>query len=124
MDVKKRIGKNDIIIIGIAMVALTVFCVIFYLGHRQQGAEVVVTVDGTEYGRYSLEQEQTIDIGGTNELIIRDGRADMTWADCPDQLCVHQRAISRDGENLVCLPNKVVVTVISGEEADLDAVAQ
>ena len=124
MDVKKRIGKNDIIIIGIAMVALTVFCVIFYLGHRQQGAEVVVTVDGTEYGRYSLEQEQTIDIGGTNELIIRDGRADMTWADCPDQLCVHQRAISRDGENLVCLPNEVVVTVISDEKADLDAVAQ
>ena len=124
MDVKKRIGKNDIIIIGIAVVVLTVFCVIFYLGHRQQGAEVVVTVDGTEYGRYSLEQEQTIDIGGTNELIIRDGRADMTWADCPDQLCVHQRAISRDGENLVCLPNEVVVTVISDEKADLDAVAQ
>ena len=124
MDVKKRIGKNDIIIIGIAMVVLTVFCVIFYLGHRQQGAEVVVTVDGTEYGRYSLGQEQTINIGDTNVLLIRDGRADMTWADCPDQLCVHQRAISRDGENLVCLPNEVVVTVISDEKADLDAVAQ
>ena len=124
MNQKKRIGKNDIVVIGIVAVVLCVICMIFYLGHRRQGEFVVVTVDGTEYGRYSLDREQTIDIRGTNELLIRDGKADIVWADCPDKLCVHQKAVSKYGENLVCLPNKVVVTVVGHEEANLDAVAQ
>ena len=59
----------------------------------------------------------------TNTLTIAERKADMTDADCPDLLCVHQKAISKDGETIVCLPNKVVVTVISSEKSDMDAVA-
>ena len=47
----------------------------------------------------------------TNTLEIRDGCADMTDADCPDKICVNQKAVSRPGETIVCLPNKVVVEV-------------
>lgn len=47
----------------------------------------------------------------TNTLVIKGGVADMTSADCPDHLCVKQKAISKEGESIICLPNKVVVTV-------------
>ena len=48
----------------------------------------------------------------------------MTKADCPDKLCVNQNAVSKNGESIICLPNKVVVTVDSSENSEFDAVAQ
>ena len=48
----------------------------------------------------------------------------MTDADCPDLLCVHQRAIDKEDETIVCLPNKVVVKVVGAKQkSDLDSVA-
>ncbi len=76
-------------------------------------------------GVYSLAKDQSIEInGGTNVLKIRNGSADMTEADCPDKLCVNQKAISKNGESIICLPNKVVVTIESSEDSVFDAVAQ
>ena len=48
----------------------------------------------------------------------------MVEADCPDKLCVHQKAISKNNETIICLPNKVVVQVTSGEESEFDSVAK
>lgn len=124
MEEKKRIGKTDLIVIGIAAVVLAAACLFFYMSHRQQGQRVRVTVDGKLYGEYSLDEEQTVAIGKTNTLIIKEQKADMIWADCPDLLCVHQRAIFRDGENIVCLPNRVVVTVIGDKDPQYDAIVQ
>ena len=50
----------------------------------------------------------------------------MTEADCPDQLCVHQKAVDAAGGTIVCLPNKVVIEALSGasfEDSGIDAVA-
>ena len=54
------------------------------------------------------------------DVTIENGKADMISADCPDKLCVNQHAISSNGETIVCLPNKVVVEVEDGEEAQFD----
>ena len=56
--------------------------------------------------------------------MIKNGKADMTEANCPDLLCVHQKAISHQGETIVCLPNKIVVSVAGGEESEIDTVVQ
>uniref|UniRef100_UPI0002662B0E hypothetical protein n=1 Tax=Mediterraneibacter gnavus (strain ATCC 29149 / DSM 114966 / JCM 6515 / VPI C7-9) TaxID=411470 RepID=UPI0002662B0E len=85
-----------------------------------QGA--VVTVDGEVYGTYSLAKDQTIEIQDGNRLRIQNGQAKMEWADCPDQLCVHQKAISRTGESIICLPNQVVVSVQGSKESELDGI--
>ena len=60
--------------------------------------------------------------GSYNLLVIQDGKADVTEASCPDGICVNHRAISKQGQSIVCLPNKVVVEIENGEESDLDAV--
>ena len=44
----------------------------------------------------------------------------MKDADCPDRLCVKQGSISKNGESIVCLPHKVIVTVTGGDGADYD----
>lgn len=124
----KRISKNDIIFIVILVVLVGGVAMFFSLRPQNAGAQVVVTVDGEEYGRYSLNEdtEVPIELEGvtTNLLVIKDGEADMTEADCPDKLCVHQKAISKNHETIVCLPNKVVVEITGSEESGFDTIAK
>ena len=82
---------------------------------------VQVTVDGVLQGTYSLENEKEIPITGDgwmNTLVIEDGFADMTTADCPDQICVKHAKISQVGETIVCLPHKVVVEIVGDNQKE------
>ncbi len=109
--------KRDIILIaGILLAALALFLV-FELT-KEEGARVVIRVDGKEVAQYSLSENGTYELnGGTNILVIEDGKAYLSNADCPDQLCVHQGKIRRTGETITCLPNKLTVTVYGAEES-------
>ena len=49
--------------------------------------------------------------GQLNVLVIRDGEAFVESATCPDGICAAHRPVSHDGEQIVCLPHKVVITV-------------
>ena len=84
---------------------------------EQQGM-LKITVDGKQYGTYSLSKDRTIEINDTNICEIKDGKVTMIEADCPDKLCVHQKAISTKGGTIVCLPNKVVLEIDSSEKPD------
>lgn len=113
--------KRDYILIGcIVLLAVVSGCFFWLTGKDAQQA--VVTVDGEVYGTYPLTEDQQIMIKGGNCLEIQDGHAKMEWADCPDQLCVHQKAISRTGESIICLPNQVVVSVSGEAESELDGI--
>lgn len=116
------------IVIIVILAVLAWVEILFSLNREKIGDTVIVTVDGETYGTYSLweEQEVPIMIDGVerNYLVIRDGMADMTKADCPDKLCVHQRAISKTNETIVCLPNKVVVQIAGSKESEFDSIAK
>lgn len=121
-----KLNKNDILLI-IVVIFLSVCALIGYrLFYHQSGSFVQVTVDGKVYKELPLDKDNVIIIegkGGTNKLSIHNGYADMTDADCPDKLCVKQKKIHYNGESLICLPHKVVVTVISDKESQLDGIA-
>lgn len=125
----KRFGKSDAVFTGI----LLCLCLLCFIGYRfffhTKGNRIVIERDGKEYGTYPLDKEQIIEITDTdgkvtNTLVIKDEKADMTDADCPDKRCVHQKAISLENENIVCLPNKIVVTVENSNSSDMDAFVQ
>ena len=115
--------KNDWILVAVILVLAEIGFLIFTSFGRQTAGIVKVTVDGEVFGTYSLEKKQEIEINDTNRLIIEDGQVDMVEADCPDQICVEHISISKNKETIVCLPNKVVVEIVGGEDAEIDAVA-
>ncbi len=127
IDLKGKINlqKKDWILIAIIIfVSGLAFLLHGVIGGKGAGC-VTVKVEGEIEGVYSLAEDREIEInGGTNILKIRNGTADMIKADCPDKLCVNQRAVSKNGESIICLPNKVVVTVDSSENSEFDAVTQ
>ena len=121
----RRFGKNDVIFISILAVFCLAVCVAVYKGGGVEGSNILITVDGEEYGTYSLLEEQNIVIeqgDAKNVIVIEGGKAYMLDASCPDQLCVDQNEISFDKESIICLPNKVVLTVISDVESEVDGI--
>ena len=108
--------KRDFILIGaILAVILIAFAVITLT--KQDGAYVVVKVNGQEVAKYSLGEEGVYELnGGTNILRIEGGKAYLTDANCPDHLCVNQGKIDQTGETITCLPNKLTVTVYGAED--------
>ena len=127
MDEKKKERNDRILIVGIIGCAV-LLTIAFFLMRSSVGTTVVVSVDGKEYGRYSLLKEQVVQIGDTNTLVIHNHEADMLFAECPDQICVKHTPISGTDENIICLPNKVVVTIedIYGKNqaSELDAIVK
>ena len=115
--------KNDWILVVVILVLAGVGFLFYTNLGRQTAGIVKVTVDGEVFGTYSLKKEQEVEINDTNRLIIEDGQVDMIEADCPDQICVEHISISKNKETIVCLPNKVIVEIVGGEDAEIDAVA-
>ena len=112
----KKLLADVILVASLLLVSLSVFLIISLT--REQGAYAVVTVDGAVVGEYSLSIDGEFSLnGGTNTLVIKDGKAFVSYASCPDGLCVNQGKISSVGERIVCLPNKLMVEIVGeGEE--------
>lgn len=119
----RKMKRNDWILIGIVIGIALLFGGMQFFKSADSDGIVQVTVDGELYGEYSLEKNTNVQIGNTNYLTIKNGKATMIEASCPDQLCVQQKSISKDGESIICLPNKVIATVIGGEESEIDTIA-
>ena len=123
----KKMTKRDAVLILIVFLALLVLFLIWRAVYSKPGNYCEITVSGKLYATCPLSAEQEIPIKNaegmvTNKLKVSQGKARMIDASCPDHLCMHQKAIDKDGETIVCLPNQVVVTVRSEEEGTLDAV--
>ena len=119
----RGLKKKDLILILIILcvIGLT-FLIRTYIGGSDAN-RAVIKVNGAIQGVYSLSEDKEIEINeGTNILRIKNGEADMVKADCPDQLCVNQKPVSKNHESIICLPNRVVVEVESKEESEYDAV--
>lgn len=105
--------KNDIILaLSVILIALGVFLVFNIT--KKQGGYAVVLQNGKELSRYSLSSDFTTDIsynGKSNTLVIKNGKAYVLAADCPDKVCVSHRKISKEGETIVCLPHKLVIAI-------------
>lgn len=115
--------KWDIVFaVVVLIIAAVVGSGYFFLG-KQDAGQITITVENEIYGTYLLSEEQEIMINETNYLVIKEEKADMIDANCPNKECVHQKSISKKGEAITCLPNKIIVEVTSGEMAELDGVA-
>lgn len=53
---------------------------------------------------------------GTNRVRVEHGSIAVVSADCPDQVCVHQGAISGGYVPIACVPHELVIDILSPEE--------
>ena len=110
--------KADLLLLAAALVFGAVLAAVLLL--RSPGGTVQVRVAGAVTAGYPLDVDASYTItganGGTNLLVIEDGAARIEEASCPDGVCVHTGRIRRNGQSIVCLPNQVVVEIVSDTE--------
>lgn len=109
--------KNDVIFIAALLLVLAIIggCLLLF---RKEGNTVKITVDGQLFGTYSLDKNQTIEIKtekGYNIVVIENGMVRVEEASCPDGVCSSHRPIRFSGASIICLPNKVVVSIENKE---------
>ena len=144
---KQFIRKADIILF-IALVAVGLAAsALLAMSHADagSGAKVVIESGGSLYARYPLSEDRVIVVpapkqsrvdapsadSGTpaseqydyyNVVEIKGGKVSVTEASCKNQVCVRHGSISRSGESIVCLPNRLVVSIESSEGGGYDEV--
>ena len=112
---RRKIIADLILIFCVVLVALSVFLVAFL--RSEDGVFVSVRIGDGESVMYSLSEDGEYKLlGGKNILVIKDGKAYMSHADCPDKTCVRTGGISKTGEQIICLPNRVYISIIGAEE--------
>lgn len=107
--------KNDWILAGTVLVAAFFFLAgNFFLSGKDQDAEryLKIKIDGEVFQEVSLKEDGEISIGEHNRARIEDGKVEMVWADCPDQICAGHPKISKNHESIICLPNKVILEIV------------
>lgn len=117
--------KFDFIIIIFFVLVAVVSLALLNRGKSEGGyVEVVVNKETKEIFSFDENKEYTIsDDNHINKIKIADGKVWITEADCPDKLCIKQGQIDKDGQSIICLPNKVVIKIVSDKNNDVDAVA-
>lgn len=123
-------SKYDLLIVA-AVLALAVGLGMRYWGNpgaapvQNGGLSVVVEIDGEEVERARLldysGQHVYSNNGYTLTVDSADGWVDVTDSDCPTQDCKHSGAIKRAGQSIVCLPARIVITLV-GTSADYDVI--
>lgn len=119
------IKKADIVLL-IVLILLGAGLSVPAAMQRSQGNSVRITVNGKLYGTYRLDEDQTIEVkeeGKTNIVKIEGKKVLMQSASCKNQICVHTGKISHAGQSIVCLPNRVSVTIEGKEAGEYDAVS-
>lgn len=112
--------KKELIIIAILLfISLGGIALFYCVNASDQPLTVRVSRDGEVIATLplSLDYSETFSsASGSNTLVISNGTADITEADCPGQVCVDTHSISNPGETIVCLPNKLIVEIITGDK--------
>lgn len=109
-ETKKKIIFDSVLVLAILAVAFSALLIVSL--NQDKGEHVLVTVNGEPFAQYSLSEDGEYEIGETNTLVIKDGVAYMSYASCPDHLCIKRGEISAVGQDITCLPNRVRAEIV------------
>ena len=117
--------RNDrILIFSLVAIASFSFARLFFTSH--EGREVLVKVGNRPAQKFSLKMDKRINVEGEKGNVVievKEGRVRVVESSCFQKICVNTGWINKPGQNIICLPNKVLVTIEGKESPEVDAVS-
>ncbi|WP_298629165.1 NusG domain II-containing protein [uncultured Senegalimassilia sp.] len=124
----RRMRINVIAVLVITALALAAATAANALGNAVDARTAVIQdADGNTF-TMPLSQDDVLTVAssaGTNVIEVQAGKVRVSEADCPNQDCVDQGWISNAGQQIVCLPHKLMVNITDEDAASAyDVVGQ
>ena len=111
-------NKKDLLFIAAILLAAGLAFLFFRPQPSESLSRAEISVDGRTAMELDLSEDQVLTVdgagGGYNRIQVRDGAVSVLEASCPDKVCVHTGTVRYPGETIVCLPNRMIITVIQG----------
>ena len=123
-QIKKGITKGDIIlIVCVVLISAALFAFSFFGGSEDLTAEIYVSGEKVHSIALSeVEESYTLTENYCQLLIEKDG-VTFIFSDCADKLCVTKGKLTKQGDTMACVPEKVVVILKGTDNKKIDAVA-
>lgn len=119
-----RFRKGDLIAIACVLVLAGVLALIL-LPRLSSGSDLMVEVyqNGRLIRQIPLCENTTFTVTGVyeNTILIKDSAVYVSEASCPGNDCVRSGRISRSGQSIICLPNKLEIRISGEPEVDIIA---
>lgn len=103
------------------IVFLVIVCIFVlfngYASSYMNALEVVVNVDGKKMYTIPLDSDGIFHVEskeGHVDIEVLDRRVHVKDSTCKDKLCILQGWIERTGESIICLPNRITLTIDGG----------
>jgi hypothetical protein len=100
--------------VGLLAVSLIAQACITLFGALRAGKSAHITDANGTVRELSLETSQRMEITtalGSNTVEVAEGQVRIVDATCTNKDCVHQGSISKPGQTIVCLPNRLVIRI-------------
>jgi hypothetical protein len=110
-----RIRPADFLLIFLSVLAVGAFSLFAYTG-RGTGASVIIEAS-TKRWIYPIAENRRVAVAGplgNTIVVISDGKAYVEDSPCRDKICIQMGRISKPGQWIACLPNRVMVRVGGG----------
>ncbi len=142
---KKKQIVIEILIVAFIFIA-SLLCYIFFFTSKEPGSKILIEGDGKVLSEYSLSEDKKILVYKSNGkymieenfsgeaypenhnlILIENGEVSVIHADCPARgknRCTNQGKEKYNGNSIICQENRLVITVLGGEESDVDFVSK
>ena len=115
--------RLDIIFIS-SLIILSLLSLLLITANQKDGAIAVVEINGTVVEEYPLDTDGVFSLnGGSNVLVIEDGKAYLNYSNCQDHTCERIGKIGYVGQTIICLPNRLSITIIGNSPDGVDLVS-
>ena len=101
--------------IGVSFVALS----------GVEGTAVIVEVGGVTIEKLNIHENREFTFRGERgemRVQVHDGSVRVVEADCPNRICVHTGWRRREGDVIVCVPNKAVIRILGKQNTEVGAI--
>lgn len=118
--------KNDFFLVLSVLIIIGVWMSFDFFKGQGKGEKIAIYLGNKVYKEVPINATEEITIkidNGFNKIKIHDRGVEVVDASCPDKVCVKTGFIDKSNKNIVCIPNKVSIKIISNENNDIDTIA-
>jgi hypothetical protein len=107
-----RISRWDYALAAVFLIVSFASLIPLHGKERASGSKAMIYQHGVLVRRLPLEGKTIVPLEGM-EIEVSDRGVRVLRSDCPRQMCAHAGTILRSAQTIVCVPNQVLVEIVS-----------